>query len=110
MTTLAQYLSQRLSAAGFTADDVALVEWDTRDDYGDDESSWIPVDRDTFISTASSVDLSDISADTRTRIRFSIVNDSFPSGRSFVWDGSDFQLVPQRPRIISVTPAMLRAR
>jgi len=108
MATLAEYLLGRLQAVGYGPSNVSIVFWDTRTDYGDGGSAWIAVDRDSFIATAQQVLVRDLDDDAKTRVRFVVVDDDGANERVLEWDGTDFSLVPERPAIVNVTPAMLR--
>lgn len=105
MATLAEFILVRLEAAGFTRQDVSRVEWDTQVEYVDG-SSWITVDRESFVAAAQQTDVRQVPPSVRPRLRFWIVTRT--QEVCVAWNGTDFAIVPQRPRIVSVTPAMLR--
>lgn len=106
MATLAEFILGRLQAAGFSRRDVSRVEWDTQVEYVDGPS-WVTVDRESFIAAAQQVEVREIDPLVRPRLRFWIVTSSAQEV-CVAWNGSDFAVAPQRPRIVQVNPAMLR--
>lgn len=102
MPSLRDYLVGRIEDAGYTLSDVELVTWDTGVEYLDG-TSWVPVDTATFSAAAAQVDTRDVDPDARSRIRFHMQD-----GPVFQWFENDFSRVDNVPRMVTVTPAMLR--
>jgi len=96
--SLAQYILARLQAAGFTVQDISLVEWN------DPVWGWKPVSRSDFIALAQAINVSDVTIQNREKLRFLIVTDAGIE-RMFQWDTAqnDFAVVPEEPKIIILT-------
>lgn len=105
--TVAEFLRQQIESAGLDPADIGRVEWDTGLTYIDGDG-WVTVDRDTFIAAAGQVDIRNIGEGVAQRIRFWIYNADNVQGIPVVWNSTAFAVVPRKPRIVQVSPEMLR--